>query len=80
MSAPLLTARQLECLSFIESFIDARGYAPTIREIGDHMRIGSTNGVNDHLEALRRKGYLARVAGRCRAIKILVSVKGTSNE
>ena len=40
-----------------QSIID-RGYPPTLREIGAHMGIKSTNGVNDHLRALERKGYL----------------------
>ncbi|MCA9522077.1 MAG: transcriptional repressor LexA, partial [Myxococcales bacterium] len=46
-----------------------RGYPPTIREIGAHMGIGSTNGVSDHLKALERKGYLERDLLKSRALK-----------
>ncbi len=53
-----LTLRQREVLSFIEDRIRAWGYPPTIREIGEHLGIRSTNGVADHLKALKRKGYL----------------------
>ena len=53
-----LTARQREILDYIALFIKENQYAPTLREIGAAMNIASTNGVNDHLEALRRKGYL----------------------
>jgi repressor LexA len=47
-------------LDFIRSSITDRGYPPTLREIGARMGIRSTNGVNDHLRALERKGYLTR--------------------
>lgn len=53
-----LTKRQRSVLQFIAQFIRDRGYAPTLREIGKQFGIKSTNGVNDHLLALTRKGYL----------------------
>ena len=42
-----LTSRQREILDFITCSIQDNGYPPTIREIGRHMGIRSTNGVND---------------------------------
>jgi repressor LexA len=56
-------------LQYIESSISQRGYPPTLREIGNHMGIRSTNGVNDHLRALERKGYLAREDMKSRALR-----------
>ncbi len=64
-----LTKRQQEILDFIGDSIAARGYPPTIREIGKHMGIKSTNGVNDHLKALERKGYLRRDDLKSRAMR-----------
>jgi repressor LexA len=64
-----LTDRQKAVLEFIQDHIDETGYPPTIREIGDHLGIKSTNGVNDHLKALERKGYLDRQTGKSRALK-----------
>jgi len=64
-----LTARQREALDFITHCLDARGYPPTLREIGEHMGIRSTNGVNDHLKALERKGYLVREELKSRALR-----------
>lgn len=66
-----LTDRQAAVLDFIENHIEETGYPPTIREIGDHLGIKSTNGVNDHLKALERKGYLERQTGKSRALKPL---------
>ena len=63
-----LTERQLEVLRFIGRQIDDAGYPPTIREIGEALDIRSTNGVNDHLKALERKGYLTRDPVKSRAL------------
>jgi len=66
-----LTARQEQTLDFIRQSIQERGYPPTLREIGEYMGIRSTNGVNDHLRALERKGYLRREDMKSRALKLV---------
>lgn len=63
-----LTERQREILTFIVKETEARGFPPTIREIGEQMDIRSTNGVNDHLKALERKGYLNRGEQQSRSL------------
>lgn len=63
-----LTTRQLQVLRFIADEIEDRGYPPTIREIGEALEIASTNGVNDHLKALEKKGYLQRDPVKSRAL------------
>jgi repressor LexA len=63
-----LTERQLEVLRFIARQIEEQGYPPTIREIGEALDIRSTNGVNDHLKALERKGFLSRDPVKSRAL------------
>ena len=63
-----MTDRQLEVLRFIAREIEERGYPPTIREIGEALDIRSTNGVNDHLKALERKGFLTRDPVKSRAL------------
>lgn len=64
-----LTDRQQQVLRYIRQSINERGYPPTLREIGAHMGIRSTNGVNDHLRALERKGYLTREDMKSRALR-----------
>jgi repressor LexA len=66
--AEVLTPRQREVLDFIRWSVDDRGYPPTLREIGSHFGIRSTNGVSDHIRALVRKGALERRAGRSRTL------------
>lgn len=63
-----LTERQREILGFIVKETESRGFPPTIREIGEQMDIRSTNGVNDHLKALERKGYLIRGEQQSRSL------------
>jgi repressor LexA len=67
--ADSLTERQAQILEFITSSIDERGYPPTLREIGTHFGIKSTNGVNDHLKALEKKGFLRREDLKSRAMR-----------
>lgn len=64
-----LTHRQQMVLEYIRRSIHDRGYPPTLREIGAFMGIRSTNGVNDHLRALERKGYLTREDMKSRALR-----------
>src|SRR5438046_3004448 len=66
-----LTDRQKAVLAFISRSIERHGYPPTLREIGEHMGIRSTNGVNDHLKALEKKGYLEREDLKSRALRPL---------
>ncbi|MGB0591411.1 MAG: transcriptional repressor LexA [Myxococcota bacterium] len=62
-----LTARQAEVLGVLERSIHARGYPPTIREMGAELGIRSPQGVSDHLAALERKGYIHRTAAQSRS-------------
>jgi repressor LexA len=66
---PPLTDRQHQVLEFIQDRIRAWGYPPTIREIGEHLGIKSTNGVADHLKALKRKGYLVQEDMKSRTLR-----------
>jgi repressor LexA len=67
--ADALTFRQREILDFISASIVERGFPPTLREIGEHFNIKSTNGVNDHLKALEKKGHLRREDLKSRAMR-----------
>ena len=69
LSMKELTRKQRLILDYIVHACNENGYPPTIREIGAHFGIRSTNGVNDHLKALERKGYLLRGEAKSRAIR-----------
>ena len=71
-----LTNRQKAVLTYISDSIHDRGYPPTLREIGNHLGIRSTNGVNDHLRALERKGYLTREDMKSRTLRLVKTPEG----
>lgn len=75
-----LTARQLMALRFVHEHTKIHGYPPTLREIGKHMGISSTNGVNDHLRALERKGCITRADMLSRCIRLTVKGLGAVGE
>jgi repressor LexA len=75
-----LTHRQQMVLEYIKRSITDRGYPPTLREIGAFMGIRSTNGVNDHLRALERKGYLTREDMKSRALRPANNPPGSVDE
>jgi repressor LexA len=61
-----LTDRQRKILQAIEGSVQASGYPPTMREIGDAVGLASTSSVAYQLSALAKKGYLSRGPGRPR--------------
>ncbi|HUX19850.1 MAG TPA: transcriptional repressor LexA [Spirochaetia bacterium] len=65
-----LTRRQEEILHFIESFIGAHKYPPTIREIAGEFGI-SVKGAYDHVKALEKKAHIRCDLNRSRAIEVL---------
>ena len=65
-----LTARQRTILDVIRTSITARGYPPSIREIGDAVGLASTSSVAHQLRTLESKGYLRRDPNRPRAVDV----------
>lgn len=65
-----LTKRQKEILDFILDSFRNEGFIPSVREICDAFGFASTNAVVCHLDALARKGYIARRPGTARNIEL----------
>jgi len=75
-----LTDRQQEVFNFIVSYIEEKGYPPTIREMQIGLGIGSLRGVTIHLDALQKKGYIERLSSKngprtARGIQILAHLE-----
>lgn len=62
--------RKQRIIDYIAATLRARGYPPSVREIGQAVGLASTSAVHHHLEALEREGYLERGAARSRAIRL----------
>lgn len=70
-----LTRRQAVILEWILDFQLARGFMPTLREIGAGVGVRSTNGVTDHLKALEAKGFLVRTRFLSRSLVLTEAAK-----
>jgi repressor LexA len=65
-----ITARQQEIYDYVRAVLEKRGIPPSMREIGEHFGIRSTNGVHGHLAALERSGLITRARGTSRGIML----------
>jgi repressor LexA len=68
-----LTKRQREILTFLGSYSEDNGYAPSFEEIASRFNYNSLATVHEHLSNLERKGYIKRSYNESRAIQILPS-------
>lgn len=63
-------SRQVEVLQYIYDQVEARGYPPTVREIGEAIHLSSTSTVHGHLSRLEKKGFIQRDPTKPRAIEL----------
>lgn len=70
---------QARILAYIESEIKSRGYAPSVREIGEAVGLKSTSTVHGHLTRLEKKGLLHRDAMKPRAMGLSLSSSSPSS-
>lgn len=71
-----LTKRQRMVLNFINRHLRKRGYPPTIREIAENLGIRWTHGIERHLLALEKKGYIVRARDKSRGIELTTRTVG----
>lgn len=66
-----LTRRQKEILDFLQEYLEEHGYAPSFEEIAKHFGFGSLATVHEHLENLKRKGYIRKTYNESRSIQLV---------
>ncbi len=75
-----LTKRQRQILDFITDFTKDKGYAPSLREIGEHFNLSSPATVHAHVQSLKQKGFLKSSFNEARSIEIIpASVNWTAS-
>lgn len=67
-------------LAYIQSEIRERGYAPSVREIGEAVGLRSTSTVHGHLMRLEKKGLLRRDAMKPRAMGLSPEYSSSEDE
>ena len=76
--AIVLTRRQKEVLDFVARHIDRHGVAPTLHEIGRHLKLSSVATVHKHLRKLEEKGAVRRLTHQSRALAIVPAAKAAA--
>lgn len=66
-----ISKRQQAILTFIKEEVRAKGYPPSVREIGEAVGLASSSTVHGHLARLESKGLIRRDPTKPRAIEIL---------
>jgi len=66
-----LSQRQKEILDFVNTHVDAHGYPPTVREIGQAVGLTSPSTVHAHLAKLESAGLIRRDATKPRALEVI---------
>jgi len=74
-----LSERQKNILKYIQSYVDERGYPPSIREIGDRVGISSTSVVDYNLRVLERDGYIRRDREVSRGLELVGVQRGNKH-
>ena len=65
-----LTPRQQRVLTVIRESLEARGYPPSMREIGERVGLTSSSSVAHQLRTLEARGYIRRDPNRPRALTV----------
>ena len=76
----MLTERQRQILDFLTSYLDAHGYPPTVREIGEAVGLASPSTVHAHLANLERAGLIKRDPTKPRALELTDRVRSQPAE
>src|SRR6185312_11610168 len=66
----MLTDRQQQIWNFLLRYVDAHGYPPTVREIGEDVGLASPSTVHAHLANLERAGLIKRDPTKPRALEL----------
>jgi len=66
----MITKRQKQVLDFIKSFLDKKGYAPSLEEIKHHFGFASVSTAHHHVKSLETKGYLKKQDNSPRSIDL----------
>lgn len=65
-----ISPRQLDVLRILHAGITANGYPPTMREIGEQLKLSGTQGIWSHLDRLEAKGFITKIPKASRTVRI----------
>ena len=71
-----INKREKAILKFIESELEEKGYAPSVREIGKAVGLKSTATVHGYIAKLSEKGYIKKEDQKGRTLRLLKGGNG----
>ncbi|HEX6590170.1 MAG TPA: transcriptional repressor LexA [Longimicrobiales bacterium] len=66
-----LTRKQKQILDYLQAYTAENGYAPSYEEIAQNFGYGSLATVHEHIENLRRKGYIRKGYNESRSVEVV---------
>ena len=67
----MLTDRQTEICKTIIELTENKGFSPTYQEIATALGLKNRSGIVQHLERLRKKGYVTWIRGDRRTLTVI---------
>ncbi|MDO7836184.1 transcriptional repressor LexA [Sphingobium sp. HBC34] len=67
----MLTPKQQELLSFIQTRLEEAGVSPSFEEMKDALDLRSKSGIHRLINALEERGFIRRLPNRARALEVL---------
>ncbi|BAV64179.1 transcriptional repressor LexA [Sphingobium cloacae] len=67
----MLTPKQQQLLSFIQTRLEGRGVSPSFEEMKDALDLRSKSGIHRLINALEERGFIRRLPNRARALEVL---------
>ena len=66
---PTLTKKQKDILEYIKVYANMHGYSPSLEEIKAQFRLSAISTVHEHIQNLKKKGYIHNEINQARSIQ-----------
>ena len=66
-----LTKRQKQIYDYTKSYINRKGFSPTLEEIKKHFRLSSLSTIHQHIGVLADKGFITKDDNSARGISLI---------
>lgn len=68
--------RRRKIVAFVRAYIKKNGFAPSIEEIAEGVKLSSKTAVRHHLQKLSEDGIVTMQSGKYRSLRIVESKDG----
>jgi len=76
----MLTRKQHELLTFIQTRLEESGISPSFEEMKEALDLKSKSGVHRLISALEERGFIRRLPNRARALEVIRDSDASSNK